>query len=330
MKKWLSLGLSIILVLFLISCSFDQYSPITDKEALVLTVNIKDMTVTFLDIDSGKKIDEWQMDKPYIGGLILPDGDSLLLYGKQLETVDLYSLKLGKKLSSWNTGKGITNGILMKNQKEIAFADQSRHAIRFFTLSGKEKKSIRTDNNPLTLLEEQRKNQLYIISYRSGSMTVVDTERKKKIRSFPIHSSAAGALLREEKNEIWIGGHGEGSEIGTLIYVYQTGTGELLKTIEAPLMPINFTHKGENVYALSHGSSTLYQLNTDGKIIGSAKVGANPFEMKVMDNYIIIAGYDSDDVSLVDFDTLKIEKAIQVGKGPFQLILRERISNEQH
>lgn len=318
------------MILILTSCSEEHYPRIKYQKDLAMTVNIKDMTISFINLEKGEKLEEWELEKPYIGGLILPDGDRLLLYGKQLDTIDIYSLEKGKKITSWKTGQGIVSGRVLANQKELVFADQSLNAIRFFSLDGKELETVKTDNGPLTILEDNVEETLYIISYKSRSMSVFDTRNKKKLYSFPIHAEATGGLLRQKEGEIWIGGHGEGTEIETDIHVYDASSGSLLRTIPAPVMPINFSEKNDFVYVLSHGSNTLYKLNGTGREMTSKKVGANPFEMKMQNDKIIIAGYDSNDVHLLNDETLEIESTIPVGKGPFQLILREGVDDESY
>lgn len=312
----------VVLVLALTSCSGVQYPSISEDQNIVITVNIKDMSVSFINVDTKEKVAEWKLEKPYTGGLMLPDGDTLLLYGKQLEHVDLFSLRNGKKVASWALGKGIVNGKLLRGGNQIAFADQSLHAVRFYNTNGDETAVVKTEINPLTLFENQETGNLYVISFNAENLTVIDVDSAKKISSFPIHPSAAGAVLREDQQEIWIGGHGAGTETESNIHVYDTVTGKLLKQIPAPLMPINFQAKDGFIYVLSHGSNTLYKLDDEGVIIDSAKVGANPFEMTILGESLIIAGYDSNDIHFINADTLDINKTISVGKGPFQLILR--------
>lgn len=322
--KWLvKIVLFVLAVYIMASCSNEQYPPISQEDSLLITVNIKDMTVTFIDAKLQERVEEWKMDRPYIGGVMLPDRDTLLLYGSQVETVDAYSLSQGEKISSWETGKGIVNGKLLKNKKEIVLADQLTNTVRFFTLQGVEIAKVKTESDPLTLLEDEQDGTLSVISYSAEIMTILDINRKEKISNIQIHASAAGALLREDANELWIGGHGEGTEVGSDIYVYDTISGLLLKKIHAPIMPINITQKGEFVYTLSHGSNTLYKFDTDGTVLASTKIGANPFEMKVFHDSLIVAGYDSNDIHFVELDSLITHKTVPVGKGPFQIILRE-------
>jgi YVTN family beta-propeller protein len=318
----------LLLTVILASCSQHQYPSIPADHNLAITVDIKDATVTFVDLDTREKLRQWKMDKPYIGGIMLPDGDTLLLYGKQVETVDLFSLKEGKKVGSWETGTGIVNGILLNNKKEIAFTDQTQLAVRFFTLAGKENGKVTTQDNPLTLIEDEKSDSLFVISFSAAELSEIDLKKRQIVNRFPIHSSAAGALLKED--EIWIGGHGEGADIEKNIHVYDRATGKMIRKISVPSMPISFAERDGNIFVLSHGTNTLYKIAEKTKITNSIKIGANPFDIKTFKDSIIVAGYDSNDVHIVNPDSLEIEKTIPVGKGPFQIILRERLEHEQH
>ena len=135
------------------SCSEKEYVPVPKDQDLIATINIKDMTVTFVDIDTKKKIAQWEMEKPYSGGLILPDQDTLLLFGKQVDTVDLYSLSTGRLKTSWDTGKGIVNGILLKNKKKLFLLIKNKIKLVFSLLMEKKSLLFQQSRNPFTILE---------------------------------------------------------------------------------------------------------------------------------------------------------------------------------
>lgn len=311
----------IISVLLLSSCSEKMYPSINEDISIAATVNIKDNTMSFIDIENQKLIEEWKLKKPYKGALMLPDADSILLYGKEIETIDLYSLKTGSFIRSWKTGEGIVNGRVLDNG-EVALVDQKQNAIRFFNVSGKEKDYVATEQNPLTIFEARKSEKLYVLSYNKEKLTVIDLNSKEKLAGFPIHSSASGAWIND--SEIWIGGHGKGAEIEEYIHVYDLATGALKKKIRAPFMPIKFLGIDDQIFVLSHGSNNLYKLDKDGKEIGSITVGSNPFEMAFTGEYLLVAGYDSNDIHFIDPNRLEIRKTIPVGSGPFQIVLRER------
>lgn len=322
--KWMYIFVAAAFTMLLSGCSMDSYERIPSKNSIVLTVNIKDMTISFYNIDEKKKLPDWEVDQPYLGGIIFPDKDTFLLYGKTIDTVDLYSLSKGKKIGSWKTGEGIVNGLLVQNGTEIAFADQERDSIRFYSLEGKELKEIKTENEPLTLLEAELLEKLYVISFNHKMLSVIDLETKEKIPGFKIHAAATGALISEQKGELWIGGHGEGTDVEEKIHVYDIHSGKLTKEIPAPVMPVKFINAEDDIFVLSHGSNMLYKLGKNGDLKDSIKIGANPFEMELFDEKLIVAGYDSNDLYIVDPVNLKIEKTFSVGKGPFQIVTRER------
>lgn len=322
--KWIFTMIAAAFTIMLSACSFESFEPIPTNSSIISTVNIKDMTISFYDMDKGRKLPDWEVDRPYIGGVIFPDKDTFLLYGKTLETVDLYSLSKGKKIGSWETGRGIINALLVQNGKEVAFADQERDSIRFYSLEGKETDELKTEREPLTILEAETEGKLYVISFNQQMLSIVDLKNKQKLPGFEIHSAAAGALLSQETGELWIGGHGEGATVEELIHVYDINSGELKKEISAPVMPVNFIKDVEDIFVLSHGSNMVYKLGEDGRKKDSMKVGANPFEIELFANKLIIAGYDSNDIYIVEPDRLEIEKTVSVGSGPFQIVTRER------
>ncbi|AND41068.1 hypothetical protein [Cytobacillus oceanisediminis] len=321
-KYWFFLLL--IIAAFLTSCSEKRQPAIPEDITFAATVNIKDMTISYVDLAKKEMAAEWIMEKPYTGALILPDNDSILLYGKQLETADQYSLKEGKLIDSWETGEGIVNGILL-DTNEIAFADQNLNKIRFFNLNGEEEKQVETERDPLTLLESSAEKKLFVLSFNHEKLGIIDLESKAKSGEFTIHPSAAGAWLNEKSGEIWIGGHGEGVEIEQNIHVYNTETGELKKRIKAASMPINFLGQENHVYVLSHGSNMLYKINESGEETASVSVAANPFEMAFAKDILLVAGYDSNDLHILEPKNLKTIKNIKVGEGPFKIVIRESV-----
>ncbi len=313
--------LFIILLLILAACSNEDYIPIPVEKDLIMTINIKDSTISFIDAAEREKFLQWKMEKAYSGGILFPDGDTLLLYGNQLETVDLYSLSSGSYLTSWETGTGIVNA-LVTSGKEIVFVDQERNLARFFSLKGEELTSISTKTKPYTILEGE--NKLFVLNISDEVLTIINLKEKVKQEGFRIHPNAAGAVLIEEKNELWIGGHGSGTNVESNIHVYDLTTGKLTNTFYTPMMPINFEEWGNHLFVLSHGSNMLYKLTKTGEQVQSIQIGANPFEIVVYHNDIIIAGYDSDAIYFINPINLEIEHKVNVGQGPFQLIVRER------
>ena len=81
-------------------------------------------------------------------------------------------------------------------------------------------------------------------------------------------------------------------------------------------MPVGFYRMGGHVSSQS-GENLLYVDDT-GNIMEMEI--AKPFVVTSFGNHIVVAGYD-DHVYFIDEQ--QVSKEIEVGKGPFQLLVRE-------
>ncbi|MDG4657475.1 YncE family protein [Ectobacillus antri] len=302
MKKWL------LLICLLAGCSGNHFAPVTQSN-LLITSNIKEGSISFIDPKDDKLLTTWKINKAMMGTLLLPDGDTLLLYGKQLDRVYTYSLAKGREIGQWNTGEGIANAVLMGS--EVVFANQHNDTVDVYALTGKKTAEIAVGHQPLTMLADQK---LYVLNFQDTKMSVVDIETRTVTDTLSIpFSSVGGGIV---KDEIWIGGHGNGQEVNESIHIYNTKG--MKRSIAAPMMPIGFAVDKDYVYVLSHGSATLRKINRDTyQEEGSVQVGSNPFAVTLTNGRIYVASYDSDEVYVVDPKRMQLTDSIRVGKGPF-------------
>ena len=317
MKKIVTLILASIL---LASCSNTTYKKIDEKQPFIASINIKDTSLTFLT-EQYAKLAYWDLDIPFMGGLLLSNRDSILLYGKDMDSIEVYSLSEGKRLDSWKVDKGIVNMKLLQDGKSIVGVNQSLNTVSFFNEKGQLEDQVKVGKGPLTVLEGN--HQLYVINYKDTKLSVINLDTRKVDKELPIQHSSTGALLREDEHEIWIGGHGKGAKMEENVHIYSTETGKLKQLLKAPSMPINFQENSNGIFILSHGTNTLYKMDKEYQIVKSTKVGVNPFETMTYNDDLIIASYDSDELYVMDTNNLEVKKTLKVGKGPFQLISRE-------
>lgn len=306
--------------LLLTSCNGVSYTKIEKKQPFIATVNIKDTSITFLN-EQYKRLASWDLDIPFMGGLLLQDQDSLLLYGKDMDSIEVFSLSNGKQLNSWEVGKGIVNMKLLHDGRTIAAVNQSLNTVSFYNKKGQLEDKVKVGKGPLTIQEGD--HHLYVINYEDTKLSVINLKTRKVDKEISIKHASTGALLREKEHEIWIGGHGKGAKMEENVHIYSTETGELKQLLNAPDMPVDFVENNQGIFILSHGSNKLYKMDQDYQMEKSTTVGVNPFEMTPFREDLIIAGYDSDELYVLDSDDVKIKKTIKVGKGPFQIISRE-------
>ncbi len=303
-----------LLIGLLSGCNQQTYTPLS-KGTIIVTTNQKDGSVSFIDARTHTLRTTWNMNKAIQGSVLLPDGDTIAFYGKQLSHVLLYSLAKGKQVGEWETGVGIVNIIVAPQGNKLALADQNTNTIRMYSPSGKEEARIPIGDNPLTFVQDEQ--HLYVVNFRDGKLSNIDWSTNKVISAVTVPVSSMGALLHG--NELWLGGHGNGDVVNESIHIFNVQSGELLRSVPAPQMPVSFASDGMSIYVLSHGSDTVRKINgTTYAQEAQITVGSNPFALTLVGNELFIASYDSDEVVVVDSSTMTKLATISVGKGPFQ------------
>jgi len=321
--KRASVWMLLCLFFMLSGCAKTSFPPIADSLSVVISLDVKAETVTFLNAKNGGKIARWNIDQPFQGGALSPDGRTLFLYGRDLDGVYRYDLATGKPLAEWKTGNGIVSAVPSSDGRMWFFGDSTHHAVLVVDRDGKEIARLSVGRSPMTLLVNRNGTRLYAIDFQDERAWIIDVDRRRVIRSFAVPKFALGGVVRERQGELWVGGHGSGSKVETNIHVYSLRDGRLLRTIAAPVMPVDFVETGRGVFVLSHGSNTIYQFSKEGKQLASASVGANPFAMEAAGGRLYIASYDSDEIIVVDEVTLRPLARWKTGDGPLQLLIRE-------
>lgn len=301
----------------LAACSQQQYEAVASEQDFVATVNIQEPSIEFYTAE-GELLTKWSLDKAYSGATLIDD-DIIVLYGFQLETAVAYRLSTGEKQFEIKTGTGITNMYYAASQGKIYSANGVDNKITAYSVSGDKLKEASVGNYPMAMCEHD--GLLYVVNYKDTKLSVLQANDLITKEKWEIAKSSHGIMIVPENNELWLGGHGEGSKPNDSVKIYDLHGGELKKTIKTPLMPIEMTQAGEVIYVVSHGYSELYEVNPAGEILWHKEIGANPFAVGYLDGNIILAGYD--DHKLYYIKEHKIVKEIEVGKGPFQLLVRE-------
>ncbi|GIN20843.1 MAG TPA: hypothetical protein DEO65_15005 [Bacillus bacterium] len=323
MRKLHLLFISLTCFFILSGCQGKKQQPIDEGQSFAATLNVGDFSIDFLNED-GKVFARWELSKAYTGAALLPDGDTLVLYGPEVEEVDFYSLKKGSVIKHFKTGKGISNVIYLEASAEFAVADKAQNKVRFFNEIGKETESVKTPDYPMAM--ETDGERLYVATFKGAKLSVINLKKHETEKEFDINASTAGMLLREKEKEIWIGGHGKGDKPQSAISVYELDSGTLKDQLSAPLMPVDFFENANGIYALSHGTNMLYQYNSSKKLLKKIEVGANPFVIDSFDGKLIVAGFDSEKLYWINPETLDIERTADVGKGPFVIFTREKVT----
>lgn len=306
--------LSIIFILFLLSaCTQPSFESIDPSVDFLASLNTGDGSINFLS-EEREIIGTWQLDKAYTGFSLVTD-DLILVYGFTMNEAVIFQLSTGKQVSTIEVAEGTTNSYVYND--EIYIANGKENTISHYNLEGKLLEQTSAGDYPMSMVAEGK--NLYVVNFKDEKLSVFTLDLKE-VTEWDIPSSSQGILVNGD--EIWLGGHGVGSSPNRVISRYDRATGKLVGEIETPVMPIMMTTDANGfIYALSHGSSTLYKMSETGEVLTSIKAGANPFSVAIFGKSAVIAGYEDHQVYFIESG--KVTDKVPVGKGPFQLIVRE-------
>ncbi|MGG2083091.1 YncE family protein [Lysinibacillus pakistanensis] len=317
LKRFAFFILSLLLVVWLAGCTDLSFKPIKSKQNFIASLNIQEPSLDFID-EQGKVIATWLFDKAYTGAVLLGD-NRILLFGHQLDKIDVYTLSTGEKLYSKKVKMGTTNVYYSENDKQFFITNSTTNTVTSFDEKGNELASQQLGNYPMSMVAFKEK--LYIINFKDTKLSILNVKDLQVEQEWVIPKSAHGLAIIEETNELWVGGHGDGSKPNSSVKRYDLATGELHGEIEMPLMPVGLTKTKDSVLVISHGHNELYVADFNGKVKWQLEVGANPFVVNQFKDYIVVAGYD--DHTLYFIKDGHVEKTVDVGKGAFQLLVRE-------
>lgn len=307
------LGL-LFLCWILTACSDTSFHPIDSSTGFVASLNILEPSIDFISNEE-KIIETWKLDAPYTG-FTLVSNDYVFLYGYSLDEAILVQLSTGKKIEVFPVRNGTTYAYAAG---QIIYVSNGKdNTVTAFDNHGKEITKVEAGRYPMSMIADEQ--YLYVVNFKDTFLSVFSLGDLQLIGKWDIPTSSHGLYLNGD--ELWLGGHGAGSEANKTIRKYSLQSGELLGEIEAPMMPIGFTETSDgHIYTVSHGTNDVYEFTKEGNPITSIKVGANPFSIATLDDSIVVAGYD--DHQIYFLQNGRIIKKLQVGKGPFQLITRE-------
>ena len=316
MKK-IFLFLIVSSVFCLYACKEETYEPIERDEPFVASVNIIDQSIQFFSNEK-EQLAHWQFDQPITGAILVAD-EVVAVYGHQLKKIYMIELATGEVINSFDVPIGTTNMYFDSYNENIYVTNNKTNELSIYSQDGQIVQSIRVKNYPMSMVANE--NYIYVINYKDTFLSVINKNTYEIEHEWQIPKSSHGIDIFED--ELWIGGHGEGIKANRFVSIYNLHTGQLQSTIELPIMPIGVAHLQSTYAVVSHGNSMVHALNEDHQIIWEKQIGANPFAITTFEQEFVIAGYDDHSLYFVSQDGT-ITQTIDVGKGPFQLIARER------
>ena len=303
----------LLLLCFIGGCSETSFPAIPSDTDFVASLNTLGGSIDFISSEA-ELMESWELEEAYTGFALVTD-DLLLAYGYTVEKAVLIELSTGKQVATIDVGEGTTNAFIYGGK--IYIANALDNTVSLYNKEGKNLHTQSTGNYPMAMASDG--NHVFVVNFKDDFLSVLSMELEQ-IDEWEIPTSSHGLFIQDK--ELWIGGHGAGSSPNRSIKRMNIQTGELIGEIEAPLMPINMARAADgHIFTVSHGSSTVYEISETGEVLNSIKAGANPFWISSFGDSMVLASYDDDQLYFIESD--EIIKKLQVGEGPFQLIVRE-------
>jgi len=322
-KVWICM-IGLFCSFVLSSCMNHKLDAISEKKDLIISVNKKVGSLTFLNQINLKKITDWNLNRDVSGAALLNNGKVIAVFHPEDPTIDLYQLSSGEKMNSWQSEKGITNMLSLNSKNMVAVSNGEENTITFFSQKGKVVKKLKVGNNPTSMIEDPVHNKLFVSLFNEKRVVGINLDSLKIDQTIEVPLTSNGLYLNEESSELYIGGHGNGEVENEDVRIFSTVSGEFIKALHTPLMPISFFQNNDGVFTIAHGTNQIYKLNpnlTNQKEF--LEVGSNPYSAIGYQHTAYVASYDLNKLYEINTSTMKITKEAAVGRGPFQLLLRE-------
>jgi hypothetical protein len=322
------LFLLIALFLFVSSCQLRSFDSIPLNKDVLISVNKKEGSLTFLQKDTLRKLSNWNLHRDVSGAVLIHNGREIVIYDNEDPNVDTYILSKGKKHQSWKLGKGITNIIALHNDL-LAVANGKKGTIQFVDYNGKNISTIKVGKTPISMIEDAKHSLLYVADFERNKITVINLLNTKQINSITVPLTTLGLFLTNQGDRIYTGGHGNGENENDEVRIYSTKTMQQLSVLKVPLMPVSFFTNEDGIFAVAHGTNRIYKLDSSTeKQTQFVEVGSNPYTGIGDQHSAYVTSYDLNKLYKINTQQMIVEKEISIGRGPFQLLLREGEKHE--
>ncbi len=159
LKKWAFFIFSLLQIIWLAGCAEKSYEPIERERSFIASLNIQEPSLDFIDED-GNLLATWLFDKAYSGAILLGD-DQVLLYGHQLNNIDVYTISTGEKLYSKKVEIGTTNVYYDDNIKQFFITNSKTNTVTSFDQEGNQLASQQLGNYPMSMTSyRERRNRV--------------------------------------------------------------------------------------------------------------------------------------------------------------------------
>jgi YVTN family beta-propeller protein len=187
---------------------------------------------------------------------------------------------------------------------------------------------IHVPGGPRDVAVNPTNNMIYVASYNSDTVSVIDGTTHRLIRTIPIGGGAYGIAVNPNNNMIYVA-----NAIANTTSVIDGRTNAIVRNITVGHLPEGVAVNPTNnmIYVANYGSDTVSVIDgrTNTLAAEDIAVGDGPKSVAVdlTNNMIYVANYYSNTTSVIDGRTNAIVRNITVGDGPISVAVDPDTNN---
>ncbi|WP_113927022.1 YncE family protein [Bacillus sp. P14.5] len=306
------------MLLIVSGCQSESLAVPENAKEAVMVSHLKDNKITFVDKQKQQIIDSVELSSA-VGDMVRVD-DVRIAFTSKDGSLSVLNTENGE-LEQWeDIGEGVNELLYSERTHQLFLSDSGKNQVRVFDLKKKEMISeIAVGKFPLSMALDEEKGHLYVVNQKSSSISAIEVDTLQVKEEMLVPYLPEGILVKDSK--LYIGGHGPvHGELNRYVYVIDPENGEQVQRIEVGLMPVQFFSppSGKEVYVVCHGSHELYKIS--GESTEKISAGANPYDVTGNEETLYVSSIDSDSLFIIDLETFKVKKEIEISGGPFAII----------
>ncbi|MBU8969296.1 YncE family protein [Bacillus altitudinis] len=313
------------LLFFLAGCGKDQqFTPPGSSQSIAVISQLKKASFSIVDLQKNKIVSSVDL-KHTLTDLVHINKDVIIASSKEGQSLIEINLKKGTATDYMDVNKGLTSLAYDADTNTLLVTDSEKNVVYFIdTVHKKIKATVKTGTLPSSMALSSS-GTLFVLNAKSHSVSVIDIEKKKKIRTISVLERPSG--IHFDGHSIWVGGHGKPGTLNKSIFAYDPKTGKKQREIKLGVMPVAFFSEknSSTLYVLCHGDHTLYKVNTEkNKLLSSVETGQNPNYITADSSSIYVSNLDDNSVSVIDKHTFMLKNRLNIPAGPYAIMLEEK------
>ena len=246
----------------------DETKPAAPAGPILLVGNKGEDSLSFVDLATGQELGRQPTGKAPHEIAISPDGKTAAVVAYGGKSIDLFDVasRTKTKTIDLSPNEGPHGIVWLADGRLVATTERSRSLTVVDPASGKVVASIPTDQEATHMVAVQGDGRIaYTSNIRSGTVSVVDLQRRRKIRDIAVGGEPEGIALSREEQVIWVA-----DLKGSRVQAFDAESSDKIGEVATGPVPIRVAASPDGRWIVTsnvgNGSLTLIDAQTRQKV----------------------------------------------------------------